>query len=770
MALTSRDSRHISSTRPVSRLVFNLTFARDSALHTVNRSSADGCMLVQELGGFEVKRRGLVEVKGKGPLELYQVLLRTRLAPGADASIADIRQDAAQPSFMRPRALSTLSLGGFEQLRDTVANAGATASSGGASAPEARILRWPAKFEDEGVEADFARSHAGIDRLGLTVGLLLHVLCVLWQCLVVVAPPNPSYFDDHGDEHLSRNMSIVFALLMAHLGLVLAASSCTLLFLWGDKLPDDLAAAVGCSCAGALAERDERTQHLLKRLGTCSLSYLALKLVFFAASLVASALWHVQASPLAIIGVVQLINFGHSHNNFGINDRLSTLLWLVSAGALVVWIMLVAMGLWAFGIAEFLLHVGLLIGAFAMSGLIERTRRQLWWHHHQHKKDLEGISGILGDLLPVSYVPELVKGCSHVPYTQVRVVVLQLDIVGFTKLSSSMPHVALADLINTLFSEFDEYVIGRDLFKLDTVGDAYLLVGWLPDDNINGTREKRGLQGQLDPKLAAQSACSDVLAVAEAMIHTIRQHCLESGQDLGARIGITVGPAVGGVFGGFPRFAVLGRAMWEVAELEQAGVRDHVHCSAGFLDILRESGDGGLAAWNVVARQQRGSAAGGGNSSSRSQASDTTSESCLDIGALRVELDSARDEQVPAPSAQPAALAPHRPSVCAGAPPSARHDPVPSGEHEDLPGQSTYILAVQEGFEDLSSVSGARRILFKVGKDACSLGVNAPALCEGWALSESRSRETSDDCPGLCADLSQCLMCTVVRSPPEVWS
>ena len=131
---------------------------------------------------------------------------------------------------------------------------------------------------------------------------------------------------------------------------------------------------------------------------------------------------------------------------------------------------------------------------------------------------------------------------------QVRVVVLQLDIEGFTKLSTSMPHLALAECINALFSEFDDAVIGRDLFKLDTIGDAYILVGWLPkeeeeeDADLHGASVEggwdEGRRRAIEKQQAVERTCSNVLAVAAAMIRAVRQHSLHVEQPLSARIGI----------------------------------------------------------------------------------------------------------------------------------------------------------------------------------------------------------------------------------------
>ena len=52
-----------------------------------------------------------------------------------------------------------------------------------------------------------------------------------------------------------------------------------------------------------------------------------------------------------------------------------------------------------------------------------------------------------------------------------------MDIAGFTQLSQTVSPLQLATTVNSLFSQFDRAVLGRDLFKIDTIGDAYIIVG-----------------------------------------------------------------------------------------------------------------------------------------------------------------------------------------------------------------------------------------------------------------------------------------------------
>ena len=84
---------------------------------------------------------------------------------------------------------------------------------------------------------------------------------------------------------------------------------------------------------------------------------------------------------------------------------------------------------------------------------------------------------MLYDLVPPSYARRLVIGCARIPSVQGRACVLQLDICNFTVLSQAMAPVKLAEVINQLISSFDELVMGRNLTKIDTIGDAYIVVG-----------------------------------------------------------------------------------------------------------------------------------------------------------------------------------------------------------------------------------------------------------------------------------------------------
>jgi class 3 adenylate cyclase len=75
----------------------------------------------------------------------------------------------------------------------------------------------------------------------------------------------------------------------------------------------------------------------------------------------------------------------------------------------------------------------------------------------------------LVDLVPHFYANQLMVGCKHIECSPGRVAVLQLDVCNFTVISQSLHPAKLADIINALVSDFDQYVVRHKLTKIDTM-------------------------------------------------------------------------------------------------------------------------------------------------------------------------------------------------------------------------------------------------------------------------------------------------------------
>ena len=134
-------------------------------------------------------------------------------------------------------------------------------------------------------------------------------------------------------------------------------------------------------------------------------------------------------------------------------------------------------------------------------------------------------------------------------------------------------------MLHAVFSAFDAAVLERGLFKMDTVGDAYIAAGFLPTETqhmlcVNTSAE-------------ARQVCENVLEVSRAMLRATERYRQEGGRDVHCRIGISMGSVVTGVLGQLqPRLHLFGEGMRAAESHEQTGDADAVHVNHAFMAAL----------------------------------------------------------------------------------------------------------------------------------------------------------------------------------------
>jgi class 3 adenylate cyclase len=163
-----------------------------------------------------------------------------------------------------------------------------------------------------------------------------------------------------------------------------------------------------------------------------------------------------------------------------------------------------------------------LFGAVLLLGEAVRNRRALDLEREKSER-------LLLNVLPASIATRLKETEGVIADAFPDVTVMFADIVDFTRRSERITPEQVVEVLNELFSVFDQLARERGLEKIKTIGDAYMVVAGLPDPG---------------PDHAAA-----VAEMALAMRAEVAGRCDPSGQPLAVRIGIDTGPVIAGVIG-----------------------------------------------------------------------------------------------------------------------------------------------------------------------------------------------------------------------------
>ncbi|MEM9539567.1 MAG: adenylate/guanylate cyclase domain-containing protein [Cyanobacteria bacterium P01_E01_bin.42] len=150
-----------------------------------------------------------------------------------------------------------------------------------------------------------------------------------------------------------------------------------------------------------------------------------------------------------------------------------------------------------------------------------------------------------------------------------EVTVLFADIVNFTPLSASMSPTELVKLLNQIFSCFDRLAEKHGLEKIKTIGDAYMVVGGLPEPTSN----------HINAIAAMSLDMQDVLC----------QFNQEHQRNLNIRIGIHTGSAIAGVIG-LKKFAydLWGDTVNTASRMESHGLPGRIHVTDAVYQALKD--------------------------------------------------------------------------------------------------------------------------------------------------------------------------------------
>ena len=176
---------------------------------------------------------------------------------------------------------------------------------------------------------------------------------------------------------------------------------------------------------------------------------------------------------------------------------------------------------------------------------------------------------LLLNILPASIADQLKRNTQSIAYRFDEATILFADIVNFTGWSGGILPTQLVDLLNEIFSAFDHLAERHRLEKIKTIGDAYMVVGGIPNP--------------------MESHTQSIAEMALDMQVAIAQFKRQDDTPFSLRIGIETGPVVAGVIG-LKKFSydLWGDAVNVASRMESQGMPDEIQVTEAVYKRLKD--------------------------------------------------------------------------------------------------------------------------------------------------------------------------------------
>ncbi|PAA77377.1 hypothetical protein BOX15_Mlig016425g1 [Macrostomum lignano] len=172
---------------------------------------------------------------------------------------------------------------------------------------------------------------------------------------------------------------------------------------------------------------------------------------------------------------------------------------------------------------------------------------------------------LLYQMIPKTVADRLRRGDSAVSTCETfdEVTILFSDICGFTNICGAITPLDVVNMLNNMYSVFDKLTEQNCVYKVETVGDAYMIVSGAP------------VKTEHHAPLMSEMAQDMIKAIANCKDPSgINPHLM-------MRIGLHTGMVVAGVVGvKMPRYCLFGDTVNTANKMESSGQPQRIHISA----------------------------------------------------------------------------------------------------------------------------------------------------------------------------------------------
>merc|ERR1711971_382939 len=340
---------------------------------------------------------------------------------------------------------------------------------------------------------------------------------------------------------------------------------------------------------------------------------------------------------------------------------------------------------------------------------------------------------LISQMLPKKVADDLAKGKSNEEVCEAYEMVTMLfsDIVTFTVICSHLKPLQLVQLLNNMYTLFDFLSDQNAVYKVETIGDAYLIVAGCPNKAANH----------------AIKICDMAFDMMDG-ISMLKDP--SNGEAIHMRIGCHSGPVVAGVVGlKMPRYCLFGVNVGLTEKFESNSKPDQIHISEKTQELLSSQ-------YKVEERTDEGlSMKVGGYRSfflnskeNRRPLQPAIIKALLPTADEGPKIDEKKKKESKKADAAPAAAASAAPAAAASAPapadasaPTAVAAPAPSdggGEGEDAPaGEAASVEEEAAPAEEAAEAEGAgdagdegqKADVEVVASQQCCGGIKKSSVC-----------------------------------------
>ncbi|KAM9359474.1 guanylate cyclase soluble subunit beta-2-like [Symphorus nematophorus] len=204
-----------------------------------------------------------------------------------------------------------------------------------------------------------------------------------------------------------------------------------------------------------------------------------------------------------------------------------------------------------------------------LSSQLEKKKEELRLLSQHLEEERRKTETLLYAMLPKHVANQLKEGKTVEAGEFKECTILFSDVVTFTNICSLCEPIQIVLMLNSMYLRFDRLTTVHNVYKVETIGDAYMVVGGVPIPVFSHAER------------VANFALGMILAARE-VINPV------TGGPIQIRVGLHSGPVLAGVVGEkMPRYCLFGDTVNIASRMESHGLPDKIHLSPTVYQALK---------------------------------------------------------------------------------------------------------------------------------------------------------------------------------------